>query len=95
MKGVYMESSKYNSITFCRGAYKNDKGELDEYKMYDDITSFIRIAINNNYQMKIIDDSYTIIIEYNYADPELQSASLEWIGENEYVARYGDDYDDE
>ena len=87
---------KYETICFCEENYKehysySDRKEVNETRMYEDITDFIRIAIKNGYQMKIGYDGMTVIIEYNYADEGMAGASLEWLGENEYVGNYDDD----
>lgn len=88
-------AEKYNTISFCRSTYEDDKKEINEYSLFEDLTDFIRIAIKNEYQMKIFDDGLTIVVEYNYAEGSLSGVSLEWIGENEYISKYGEQYEDE
>lgn len=88
-----MPNEKYSSISFCSENYKEynqytSRDEVDESAMYDDIKSFIRLAIKNDYQMKIWCDGLTVIIEYNHRDGSLSGVDLEWIGEDEYVERY-------
>ena len=90
---------KYNTISFCRESYKEyyetlGRKEINEAKLFDDITAFIKVAINNGYQMKIWDDGLTIVIEYNHQDEGLSGVTLEWLGENEYVETYSEDGDE-
>ena len=85
----------YNTICFCRETYKeyyeySGKKEVNESRMWDDIKDFLRIACINEYQIKITDDGCTVIIEYDYQNPEMCYASLEWVGENDYVVREED-----
>lgn len=84
---------KFSAICFCREDYKKTPGiyygqaaEYDETKMMNDIRDFIRIAMQNGYQMKIWYDGLTVCIEYNYQDEAMSGVSLNWLGENEYVA---------
>ncbi len=82
--------TKFNRFTFCPDDYKerneNTQEEyVNEYAMYEDIKSFIRLAVKNGYQCRVWHDSYTICIDYNYQDESLSSVSLEWLGEHEYI----------
>ena len=88
--------SKFNAISFCKESYKDfydclGKESLNETKLFEDIAAFIKVAIQNGYQMKIWNDGLTIVIEYNHQDESLSGASLEWLGENEYVMIYGEE----
>ena len=90
---------KYNTISFCETDYTeyNDyshKNEVNHTEMYEDILSFIRIAIKNGYQMRIWNDGLTTVIEYNYADENMSGVSLEWLGEDEYVETIKKDEED-
>ena len=95
--------NKYNTMTFCRDDYiipdtsdnPYKKGEVNNYKLFADISAFIRIAIENGYQMKIWDDEYTIVIEFNYKDESLGGVSLQWVGEDEYIEKYATEEDAE
>ena len=91
-----MARKKVNSISFFRDDY-TDFGETEPntYAMFSDIADFIRIALKNNRKMKIWSDEYTVVIEYDYADPELSEYSLEWVGEDEYVGSYSEDEEEE
>ena len=82
--------AKFNVISFCRETYKERCGyseEINEIKMFDDIASFIQVALKNGYQMRIWDDGMTVVIEYNCQDESLGGVSLEWVGEDEYVEK--------
>ena len=88
--------SKFNTISFCRESYKEfydclGKKSVNETKLFEDITAFIKVAIQNDYQMRIWDDGLTIVIEYNHQDESLSGVSLEWLDENEYVEKYIED----
>ena len=85
-----MDTSKFNTISFCRESYTEyydclNKKAINDTKLFEDVTSFIKVAIQNGYQMRIYDDGVTIVIEYNYKDESLSGVSLEWLGEDEYV----------
>lgn len=89
-------NKKYETFSFCRGDYTEPgSNEVNEYRLYEDINEFVKLAIKNCYQMKIYDDSYTIIVEYNYFDESLSGVSLEWLGEDEYVANAKEEEEDE
>ena len=78
-------NEKYNSICICRDNYK------DEYDMWADISDFLRILIQNSQEVKFYCDEPGLghyVIEYNYTDAGLGGSSLEWLGDNEYVAQY-------
>lgn len=81
---------KYNEFNFCREDYTeyNDylrKDVVDEDAMFEDIKALVRVALKNDYQMKIWDDGMTITVEYEARDPALSEVSLEWIGVDEEV----------
>lgn len=82
--------NKHNSFSFYRGDYEEyydvlNKKDYNYEAMYDDIKNFIRIAVKNNYQMKIWCDGETVVVEYNYKDDGMSGVSLEWLDENEYI----------
>lgn len=88
-------SEKFNTISFCRDDYKEyydclEKEEVNYDKMFDDIKEFIRIALQNGYQMRIWDDGVTIVIEFNYQNESMSGVSLEWLDENEYIESYAE-----
>lgn len=79
-------------MTFCEDDYmeygKNREQFFNSKKMYDDIRDFIRIIIQNGYQMKMWFDGMTVCVEYNYRDESMSGVSLEWLDENEYIEKY-------
>ena len=85
-----------NTISFFSDNY-TDFGETEpnDYMRFSDIAEFIRIALKNGRVLKIWSDEYTVVVEYDYHDPELAEYSLEWIGENEYVESYDNNEEDE
>ena len=88
---------KCETFTFCPADYTSvvDHEEVcDENRLYDDIRDFIRLAIHSGYQMKIWEDGYTIIVEFNYRDESLSGTSLEWVGEDEYVEKITKEQDE-
>lgn len=82
-------NDKHNTFTFCENDY-SQYGHDGTKEMYADIGEFIRIAVKNGYKMAIWYDGMTVGVEYNYQDESLSGVSLEWIGDDEYVARYDD-----
>lgn len=87
-----MSDKKYERMCFCEESYKkyydySKKKEVDESSMWDDIKDFMRIAVKNGYQMRVTFDGMTVIIDYNYQDQSMSGASLEWIGDDEYVGK--------
>jgi len=89
----------YNTISFCRDSYMEyydclNKKCLNEAKLFEDISAFIKIATQNGYQMKIWDDGLTIVVEYNHQDETLSEVSLEWLDENEYVVKCNEEKED-
>ena len=84
-----------NTITFCPDHYKEyfeslRKEDVNDVKMNDDIQAFVRIALKNNYQLKVYSDSYCTVIEYAHADPSLSDTRLEWVNEEESVENEAD-----
>lgn len=85
-----------NTISFAPDDYMEfykslNKEDVNETKMYEDIQSFIRIAIKNGYHLKIWSDGYTTVIEYDYMDPSFTDMRLEWIDGSKTVKEDGDD----
>ena len=85
-----MADKKYNSIEFCPDNYieYNDylnKDCVDFDAMYADIGAFIRIALKNDYQLKLWTDGYTTAIEYNSNDPGMGDPSLVWVGDDQFI----------
>lgn len=82
--------AKVNEITFCEEQYKRrddvyrgGKEYVDYDEMFEDIKSFIQIAVKNDYQMKVWFDGLTVVVEYDYRDGDLGDYRLEWIDVNE------------
>lgn len=82
--------NKYNTFTFCISDYLDENDEENEFLMYSDIMKFIQLAFKNGYQMKLWYDGMTVVIEYDYQDACLGGSSLEWLSNDEYVAREGE-----
>lgn len=85
-----------NTISFCKSDYMEyneriQKDEFNEYQMHNDIHEFVRIAIKNGYQMRIWYDGLTVVIEYDYLDRKMCGKELVWLGEDEYISKYGED----
>ena len=83
-----MSKKKYESIAFCESTYEGyneylGRNVVDYDEMYSDISSFIRMAIKNGYQMKIWYDGLTVSIEYEYQDESMSGVCLEWLNEDE------------
>lgn len=77
-----------NTISFCPDNYIEyyeslGKKSVNDQQMYEDIQSFIRIALKNKYQMKVCTDGYCTIIEYEHEDQNLSGLRLEWIGDED------------
>ena len=79
-----------NSFTFCRDNYV-DYGtkEFQEYDYYADIATLMRLLLKNRYQIRVWDDDYCVVLEYDHTDVAIAENELKWIGENEYVESYG------
>lgn len=86
-------NNKYNEISFCTEDYREHN--KNEYEMFNDITDFVRIAIQNGYQMKIWFDGMTVCIEYNYQDTSMSGVSLCWLDEDEYIAKENNNNDED
>ena len=87
--------NKYNTISFCQEDYReyntySNKQEINESALWEDIATFLRIATKNGYQFKIWYDGTTIVVEYNYRDPEMGDSTLEWVGADEYIESIND-----
>lgn len=91
------EIQKYNRFTFAPDDYKKpgvhtglfpDEDEVKWDEMWKDCASFVRLAIKNSYQCHVWHDGYTLVVDYNYLDESIAGATLEWVGENEYVESY-------
>ena len=85
-------NKKCNTFSFCMKDYEeyNEypcKEEINESSMWEDIATFIRIAMKNGYCLKVHFDGLTVIIEYNYDDPGMGDPTLEWVGEDEYIEK--------
>ncbi len=90
-----MAKKRVDSISFFKDNYTAwGEDEPNEYAMFNDIAEFIRIALKNKRKLKVWSDEFTVVVEYDYADPELAEFSLEWIGEDEYVESYSNDEED-
>lgn len=97
---------KVNSIVFTTDKYFIDKYEVnaEEKKtqlMWNDISTFLKLATKQGYVCKIYDDDTDIIvIEYWYAKPDFGGPYLEWINDEEAdlldnFRFHTDDYQDE
>lgn len=90
-------NAKYNTIEFVIDRYTRpkwdnpDEEEADYDELFEDIKSFIKTALKNDYQMKIWSDGSAIVVEYNYFDECMSDSALVWLGENEYIDTYGED----
>lgn len=73
-------------MPFFRENYENEDARLDA------IRDFIGICLKNHQKMKIWDDGMTVVVEYDYAEPEL-SHELVWLDEDEFVEKYTNDSD--
>lgn len=88
---------KYNTIEFVADRYTKpkwdnpDEEEKDYDALFDDIKSFIQMAIKNEYQLRIWSDGSAIVVEYNYFDEFMSDSELVWLGKNEYVETYDED----
>lgn len=74
----------YSEIVFCPDDYLeynqySKQEEINEAQMYEDIATLMRIAMKCKYQMRIYNDGYSIVIQFDYLDPSLSDATLEWI----------------
>lgn len=83
-------SDKYSTITFCKTDY-TERGEFNAREMWDDISDFMRIAVRNGYHMKVSFDGLTVIVQYNLQNEGISGVSLEWLGDDEYVAKEGEE----
>ena len=86
----------FDRFSFCPDNYKERREpygpeEVNEYLMNEDFATFIRIALKNGYQCRVFSDGYCLICDYNYREPELAGATLEWVGEDEYIGSYAED----
>ena len=83
---------KYNKIYFSFESYKDyGSNKIDYDKMFEDIIAFLKIAFNNDYQLKVWREDGGIIIQYNYLDENRGGSKLEWVNEDEYVVKEEDD----
>lgn len=79
-----------NSFTFFRDNYVDyETKEFQEYDYYADIATLMRMLLKNKYQIRVWDDDYCVVLEYDHADAAIAENELKWIGENEYVESYG------
>lgn len=74
----------YNEIVFCPDDYLeynqySKQKEVNEAQMYEDIATLMRIVMKCNYQMRIYNDGHSIVIQFDYLDPAMSYATLEWI----------------
>jgi len=83
-------SEKHSTFSFCKNCYKeyneySHKQEVNESRLWEDVSSLIRLCVQNGYQMRIWSDELTIVVEYNYQDEAISGTELRWVGENEFV----------
>lgn len=69
---------KASFMPFCRDNYETEDERMKA------VADFVALALKNHQKMAIWDDGLTIVVEYDYAEPELGHA-LVWLDENEYV----------
>ena len=74
----------YNEIVFCPDDYLeynqySKQEEINEAQMYEDIATLMRIIMKCNYQMRIYNDGYSTVIQFDYLDPAMSYATLEWV----------------
>ena len=88
---------KYNMITFCPKTYERfamtDTAKAED-EMWADITAVLKILLQNGYVAVVRDDGLTTWIEFNHDDPQISGVTLEWLGEDEYIARAEDGQDE-
>ena len=81
---------RVNSIAFTTDKYFVDRYETnaEEKKvqiMWNDISTFLRLATKQGYTCKVYDDDTNIIVvEYEYSNPEFGGPYLEWVTDKEY-----------
>lgn len=86
-------NEKYNRIEFIIDNYTmpgwNDpiKRETDYGALFEDVKSFVQMAIKNEYQLRIWSDDTTVVVEYNFLDERMSGSSLVWLGEDDYIAK--------
>ena len=79
---------KYNEISFSFESYKDyESSQIDYNSMFEDIVAFLKIAFNNDYQLKVWREDGGIIIQYNYLDENMCGYKLEWVNEDEYIVK--------
>ena len=88
-----MFDRNYNEIIFSSESYKEESSvkyrkEVNYDKMFDDISAFLKGAFKNGYQTKMyMTECGSIVVQYNYFDPNWSGVSLEWIAEDEFIAK--------
>ena len=65
------------------------KRDVNETRMYEDIQSFIRLALKNGYELRVCSDGYATVIEYT--NPSLTNIELGWIDHSETAKKEDDD----
>lgn len=86
-------NEKYNTMEFIIDRYTKQKWnepneeEIDYDALFEDVKSFIQMAIKNEYQLRIWSGDTTIVVEYDLLDECMSGSTLVWLGEDEYVAK--------
>lgn len=82
---------KYNEISFSFESYRDyGSNKIDYNSMFEDIVAFLKIAFNNDYQLKVWREDGGIIIQYDYLHENLGGSRLEWVNEDEYIVKEGE-----
>lgn len=78
-----------NQIGLCRDDYKDaTTGDVNEYALFDDLGNLQRILLKNGYDLRVVDDGFSVVIEYDYANEEIADFKLKWVGPNEYISSF-------
>jgi len=83
----------YNTMEFIIDRYTKpkwnepDEEEIDYDALFEDVKSFVQMAIKNEYQLRIWSDDTTVVVEYDFLDECMSDSTLVWLGEDEYVAK--------
>ena len=83
----------YNTMEFIIDRYTKpkwnepDEEEIDYDALFEDVKSFVQMAIKNEYQLRIWSDDTTVVVEDDFLDECMSDSTLVWLGEDEYVAK--------
>lgn len=72
--------SDINELIFTLKPYEDN-----EYEMWEDIATVIRVLIKNQYEVSIRDDDVNIIVlDYNKEDPEYGLPRIRWMTDDDF-----------